>query len=261
MKPLAGKLGPPAYALGSVDKTLRVMHMLRDGTPIRVSAVAQSLGIGVSTAHRIMAMLVFHGFAVQDDHRRYLPGPALGAPVLMAKDVDLVRHVAAPILEQLAAQTGETANLSLRVGPHTRVLLAVTNSGRVEMDRSGAVLPAHATAAGRVALAGASEDHLEHLFRGPAAARAGVELDADAFRALVKELNRTRIRGYAISRDEAVQGIGAVAFPASAATMRTITIAVLTPTSRLDELIADAVRMSAIKDAAKTLGDRLNVED
>lgn len=261
MNPSAGKLDPPAYALGSVDRALRVMHMLRDGTPVRISAVAQNLGIGVSTAHRIMAMLVFHGFAVQDSQRRYLPGPALGAPVLMAKDVDLVRQVAVPILEKLATQTGETANLTLRVGPHARVLLVANNGGEVEMDRSGAVIPAHATAAGRVALAGVSEEHLEHLFRGPVAERAGAALNDRAFSELVKELNRTRTRGFAVSRDEAIEGIGAVAFPASAATMRTITIAVLTPTERLDALIADRTRMAAIREAAVALGEQLTVED
>lgn len=64
MKSSAGALEPPTYALGSVDKTLRVISMLRDGTPIQVSTVAKRLEIAVSTAHRIMSMLVFHGFAV-----------------------------------------------------------------------------------------------------------------------------------------------------------------------------------------------------
>lgn len=237
------------------------MHMLRDGTPVRVSAVAAHLGVGVSTAHRIMAMLVFHGFAIQDEQRRYLPGPALGAPVLMAKDVDLVRGLATPILEDLAAKTGETVNLTLRVGPHARVLLVAGTNGRVEMDRSGAVLPAHATAAGRVALAGVSAEHLEHLFRGPVAERAGSSLSDSDFDFLARELNRTRARGYAISRDEAVEGIGAVAFPVSGATTRTITVAVLTATERLDLLLADHAKMAAISRAAATLGEQLTVED
>ncbi|WCI07745.1 helix-turn-helix domain-containing protein [Arthrobacter sp. OVS8] len=31
-----------------------------------------------STAHRLLAMLVYRGFAVQDENRRYVPGPAMG---------------------------------------------------------------------------------------------------------------------------------------------------------------------------------------
>lgn len=264
MEPMKGsvrELSPPAYLLGSVDKTLRVMHILRDGTPVRVSGIAAQLGVGVSTAHRILAMLVYHGFAVQAPDRSYIPGPALGAPVLFARDIDFVREAAGPVLEDLATRTGETVNLTLRIGPHARVLLVSDASGLVEMDRSGSVLPAHATAAGRAALAGVSVEHLEHLFRGPAAERAGADLDDDAFEGLVRELNRTRARGYALARGEAVKGISAVAVPVSAAVTRTITIAVLTPVNRLDSLLADDTRMRAIQDAAAGLGEQLRVED
>lgn len=261
MKGKARDLTPPTYSLGSVDKTLRVMHLLRDGTPIRVSAVAQNLGIGVSTAHRILAMLVYHGFAVQSPDRSYIPGPALGAPVLFARDIDFVRETAAPILESLAKSTGETVNLTLRIGPHARVLLVASGDGLVQMDRNGSVLPAYATAAGRAALAGVSADHLDHLFRGPAAERAGARLDDDAFEKLIRELNRTRTRGYALVRDEAVKGISAVAVLVSAATTRTITIAVLTPTDRIDALLADDARMREIQRAGTVLGEQLRVED
>ncbi|MBO1806556.1 IclR family transcriptional regulator [Leucobacter ruminantium] len=261
MRSCAQELEAPAYALGSVDKTLRVIHILRDGNPIRVSTVARDLGIGVSTAHRIMAMLVFHGFAVQGSKRQYLPGPALGAPVLMAKDVDQLRQAAGPIIEQLAATVGETVNLTLRVGPHARVLLAVGTNGRTEFDRSGAVLPAYATAAGRASLTGVSQEQLEHLFRGPAAERASTELDEEAFAELERELNRTRIRGFAISLESAVKGVSAVALPVASAKTRTITIAVLTPSEAIEDLIHDEARMGAIREAAQLLGERLEVED
>lgn len=261
MKQAAGELDLPAYALGSVDKTLRVMHMLRDGTPIRVSSVAKDLGIGVSTAHRIMSMLVFHGFAVQDSQRRYLPGPALGAPVLMARDVDGLLRIASPVLEELAAGTGETVNLTLRVGPHTRVLLVAGTHGRTEMDRSGAVHPAYTTAAGKASLASVSAAQLEHLFRGPAAERAGAALDDTAFADLIRELNRTRTRGYALTRAEAVKGISAVAMPVATATTRTITVAVLTPSARFGALIEDEGKMQLIGEAATELGERLKLDD
>jgi len=259
MRPSAGALEPPTYALGSVDKTLRVIHMLRDGNPIQVSTVAKRLDIAVSTAHRIMSMLVFHGFAVQDSQRRYLPGPALGAPVLMARDVNDLEIAASPILASLAERIGETVNLTLRVGPHARVLLAVGTHGRAEMDRSGAVIPAYSTAAGRAALAGLGREQLERLFRGPGAERAAAALDESAFEELVKELNRTRALGYALSRGSAVKGIGAVALPIAVAGPRpiSITIAVLTDADRLDALLEDPVRMATIREAADALSEAL----
>lgn len=178
----------------------------------------------------------------------------------MARDVSDLELAAAPILATLAERTGETVNLTLRVGPHARVLMAVGTHGRLSMDRSGAVIPAYTTAAGRAALAGLNREQLERLFRSPAAERAAAWLDEAAFEELVKELNRTRSRGYALSRGAAVQGIGAVALPISIGGARPIstTIAVLTETDRLDALLADEVRMAAIRDAVDALSSALH---
>ena len=255
-----GKLQPPAYALGSVDKALRVLHMLRDGGPVRISAVARDLDIAVSTAHRIMSMLVFHGFAVQDEQSRYTPGPALSAPVLKTQDVDHLCAIAEPVLAQLAADVGETANLTTRVGPHIRVLMAAGTRGRSEMDRSGAVLPAHATAAGRASLALLSPDQIEHLYRGPAAERAASLLDDRAFSDLSRELALTRSRSYAVCRVEAVERLSAVAVPVRALSTRAVSIALLTTDQRIDPLLRDSARMGQLYAAAIELAARLDDE-
>src|SRR5580704_10569183 len=56
--------------------------MLRDSGQVRVSTVAAELGIARSTAHRLLAMLVYRDFAVQAEDRSYRPGPALSAELL-----------------------------------------------------------------------------------------------------------------------------------------------------------------------------------
>lgn len=256
-----GKLQPPAYALGSVDKSLRVLHMLRDGGPVRISAVARDLDIAVSTAHRIMSMLVFHGFAVQDSQRRYVPGPALSAPLLKTQDVDRLCVIAEPVLAQLATDVGETANLTARVGPHIRVLMASGTKGRAEMDRSGAVLPAQSTAAGRASLALLSVEQLEHLFRGPAAERSASLLADREFAELQRELAVTRSRNFAVCRVEAVERLSAVAVPVPATTTRAVSIALLTTEQRLDPLLRDDDRMGRLFRAADELASRLDADE
>jgi IclR family transcriptional regulator, acetate operon repressor len=69
----------PAYLLESVDNALRLLQMLRDVGAVRLNQAATELGIARSTAHRLLAMLVYRGFAVQDEKRIYHPGPAMGA--------------------------------------------------------------------------------------------------------------------------------------------------------------------------------------
>src|SRR5438445_335664 len=70
----------PPYPLQSVDHALQLLQILRDNGSLRVSEAAQELGTARSTAHRLLAMLVYRDFAMQDEARNYLPGPALSAP-------------------------------------------------------------------------------------------------------------------------------------------------------------------------------------
>ena len=67
----------PVYPLHSVDAALRLAQMLQAGGPMRLSDVACELDIAVSTAHRMLAALVYRGFAEQLPDRRYGPGLAL----------------------------------------------------------------------------------------------------------------------------------------------------------------------------------------
>nr|WP_281374897.1 helix-turn-helix domain-containing protein [Nocardioides soli] len=49
--------------------------------PMRVTDAAARLGVSPSTAHRLLAMLVYRDFAEQDADKRYRPGRLLhGSP-------------------------------------------------------------------------------------------------------------------------------------------------------------------------------------
>ena len=62
---------PPPYAIASVDHALRLAAMLQLEGGLTVSEVAGRLGVARSTAHRLLAMLVYRDFAVQDENRLY----------------------------------------------------------------------------------------------------------------------------------------------------------------------------------------------
>ncbi len=54
----------PAYAITSVDNALRLIEVLqRDGT-LRVTDAAAEIGVAMSTAHRLLAMLCYRGSIV-----------------------------------------------------------------------------------------------------------------------------------------------------------------------------------------------------
>ncbi len=201
----------PSYALESVDNALRLMQLLRDVGQIRLKDAAVELGIAPSTAHRLMAMLVYRGFAVQDESRHYQPGPAIGlAPAGMQWAKDL-RALAQPHLELLSSRLGETVNLMIRVGSKVRFLSTVESDTFLRVgDRQGTAFEARDTSGGKALLAELPDVSLVQLYRSKSAALSGDLLDEKSFNSLRAELATVRTTGYALNRDSTEAGVSAV---------------------------------------------------
>ena len=157
----------PPYALASVDNALRLVQLLRDQGRLRVVDAAAELDVAPSTAHRLLGMLVYRGFAIQDDGRAYVPGPALGAAPAQLDWTRQLRDAALPHLELLSNHTGETTNLMIRIGVQVRFLASVESPKILRVGtRQGTVLPARLSSGGKALLAELNPDRLESLYRG-----------------------------------------------------------------------------------------------
>lgn len=201
---------PPRYPVDSVDHALVLMEMVRDYGRVRLSVAARLLGVSVSTAHRLMSMLVYRGYAVQDSSRRYMPGPALGvAPAGVPWTAEL-RHRAAPHLDILAGRVGETVNLMVRAGTEVRFLASVegAQAGHVG-SRQGATLPASQASGGKALLAALAPAEVERLYRRHAEL-VGSPFDARELMRLATELEVVRARGVALNDEITEEGVGAV---------------------------------------------------
>ncbi|HZU19108.1 MAG TPA: helix-turn-helix domain-containing protein, partial [Candidatus Dormibacteraeota bacterium] len=84
-------------SLSSVGHAVRTLLLLRERQTVRVSEVAETLGVARSTAHRVLSTLCQYGFVVQARRRgAYRAGPRLIEVGLAAlRGVD-VRRVARP---------------------------------------------------------------------------------------------------------------------------------------------------------------------
>src|SRR5579871_344355 len=102
--------------------------MLRDSGQARVSDVAAELGIARSSAHRLLAMLVYRDFTVQAEDRSYRPGPAVADERLHGQPAQRLRQVMRPHMEELCEQVAETINLVVRLGAQTRFLHTVESA-------------------------------------------------------------------------------------------------------------------------------------
>ena len=200
----------PPYAIESVDNALRILQMLRDSGQVRVSDVAAELGIARSTAHRLLAMLLYRDFAVQAEDRSYRPGPAIAAQPLRGEPAQRLRQVMRPHMEALCDQVAETINLVVRLGPQTRFLHTVESAHVLRVgDRQGTVLPAWKTSGGKVLLAELPDAQLTALLRGPSG-RPPEGLTAAGRRSLVNQLRRVRDQGYAENIEESESGLSAI---------------------------------------------------
>jgi DNA-binding IclR family transcriptional regulator len=204
--------GQPQYYIASIDHALRLLLMLKGQPRIRVADAADSLGVARSTAHRVLGMLVFRGFAVQDPGTRaYRAGPVLvevGMGALAQLDV---RQRARPYLERVAVATGETTSLQILDGTLARFVDSVESVNAVRVgSRVGVSLPAHVASGGQAMLACMSDQALMTLYPsddlGPALTPATVTSRA----VLLEGLAAVREQGYAVNHGQSATGLIAI---------------------------------------------------
>jgi DNA-binding IclR family transcriptional regulator len=196
----------PAYGIESVDHALRLAVWLQQEGPLRVTDAAQRLGVARSTAHRLLAMLVYREFAEQDEQRRYRAGPVLRRPAA-AEPATRLRDIALPHLHALVERTGETANLMVLLGDQVRFVATVQCDQVLRVgDREGRMLPAHLASGGRVLLAGRTDAEVTDLYSTPGAH--AVELSR-----LLRDLRRVRRQGFAVNDQATEAGVTAIGAP------------------------------------------------
>ncbi|GAA2100819.1 IclR family transcriptional regulator [Actinomadura alba] len=250
----------PAYALGSVDNALLLLHLLRDHGKTTVSEAARELGIARSTAHRLLAMLVYRDFAVQDSDHGYLPGPFLSSTFGAGPPVRELRGVAQPHMDALCQRVRETVNLTVRVGTEVRFLASVESAQILHVgDRRGTILPAHQASGGKALLAELPRERLRELYsvEGDGAEEGGAGedgaqrhvLDAAEWAKLLRDLDGLRVRGYAVNHEETEEGVSAIGVAVRNGRGKAVAaLSVAVPSARFDsgrmDLLARELRRS-----------------
>lgn len=203
----------PTYAVASVDNALLLLQMLRDLGELRVKDAASELGISPSTVHRLMSMLVYRGFAVQNESRMYLPGPSVGVGPAATDGARELRALVRPHLDALRDRSSETAYFMVLTGRVVRFLLTAQSSQPLRGgDRHGFVVPAHSSAGGRAILSTLSRDAMIELYQGPDL-NDGIDLDTSSVAALYGELAPVRARGYDVGVGRVEKDIVTVSAP------------------------------------------------
>jgi DNA-binding IclR family transcriptional regulator len=232
-----GSDGRPGYPIGSVDNALRLLLAFRDQSRLRLSDASALLGVAHSTAHRLLAMLAYHGFVRQDpDTRAYEAGPALlevGLAVVRRMDLRSIVH---PVLTELQRRFSETAHLAVLEGREVRYLDSVESDRALRVvSRTGTRLPAHCTSVGKALLAALPAEQFAALYASDAdLLPAATHNSITSLERLSAQLAEVRRRGYATNKEESEDGVGSVAVTMTGAQSEGIAaISVAAPLTRL----------------------------
>ncbi len=195
--------------LQSVDNALRVLLLLRNRS-MRLSDIADELGVARSTAHRLVSTLVHRGFVTQDaSARTYRTGEVLleiAAGALAARDL---RALARPHLHALRDELEETAHLIALEGRMARFVDGIEGLRGVRVgSRIGLRLPAYSTSGGKALLACLDDRTVEAMY--PANLRGMTDETVPTRQALIGELATIRKQGYAYNLGESEAKVMAV---------------------------------------------------
>lgn len=140
--------------VGVLDKAMIVLSAVAD-RPMSLAELQAATGVPRATAHRLSAALEAHALLRRDAEGRYDLGQGLVALGREAARRFPLADLARPVLEELAATTGESVQLFVREGDRRRCVVSIESPhGLRWIVPEGALLPLGVGSSGRLLAGG-----------------------------------------------------------------------------------------------------------
>lgn len=199
--------------MGGLAKGLAVIETFTADQPRQsIAEVAAASGLDRATARRCLLTLAHHGYADWDGKFFTLTPRVLRLGTACLATMPLPQIVQ-PLLDRLSDEIGESSSVSILDG--AEIVYIARAAQRKVMSISlmpGTRLPAFCTSMGRVLLAALPEAEAEAILRAaPMPARTPHTLTEVA--AVLQELARIRLQGYAVNDQEVEIGLRSIAVP------------------------------------------------
>ena len=196
-----------------IDRMMRLLEVLaQHPEPLGLKQIAQYTGLHPSTAHRILSSMSADRMVDRVEPGSYRLGMRLLELGNLVKSRISVRELALPMMRELHAQTGETANLSVRHGDEI-VYVERTSSGRSAMrvvHVIGTRAALHVTAAGKLFLLEEGFARLRDYAKRTGLAE-HTKNTLSSITLLERDLERVQRQGWASDNEEAEVGVRCVA--------------------------------------------------
>jgi len=215
-------------------RTLDVLEAFRGARrPLSLSELARLTRIPVSTCHGLVRTLEQRGFLYYPSHREAYPTRKL---LEIARDIDAHDPIVArlaPALASLRDATQETVILGMRQGDSALYLLVLDSPHIVRYTaHAGEFKPLHSSSIGKSLLGLMADDALDAWLQSRPFPRVTANTITSA-RALKRNLQESRARGYYMTRGENVADVMAVAAPVSAGSVQ-LAVAIAGPLHRME---------------------------
>jgi DNA-binding IclR family transcriptional regulator len=245
----------------SVEVGGRLLHALaHHARPMALKDLAADAGMPAAKAHPYLVSFGHIGLVEQErDSGRYALGPlALQMGLISLQQADPVR-IAAPLLPDLAARTGQTVALVVWGTRGPTIVLREQSPAAVHVDmRHGTVFTIAGTASGRLFAAFLPADVVRPVYdaeRRAAAHAAGAA--SPAWTQLQRELDDVRRHGLGRAEGAVVAGVSALSAPVfDHRGAMVLAITAIGPSAALDTRWSGAVA-ATLRDAARSVSARL----
>lgn len=244
----------------SVDRALAIVDILaKEKVPMKLSSISTSLGLNISTVHRLLNTLMAWGFVEQDPNLgRYCLGIKtfeVGNAALYSMDI---RSIAKPFLKELVDTCKETANLAILVDSEVVYIDQVESQNIIKMfAEPGTRGPSYCTGSGKALLASLKEPELNRVLR---------EIDYKRYtdktitnpEELRKELSLIKERGYSLDFGELEDDVRCVAVPIKNHEGKAVAaISVSGPRSRMTETFLENELIPTVVNTTRQISERL----
>jgi len=198
----------------SVYRAAEILSLLSAGKN-RITDIGKELNLSKSTTHRLLKTLENCGFVFQDpaSHQYFL-----GHLVVELSSNPLTMHqklivCAYEEMKRLREVSGETVTIHIRIGTQRICLEEMQANQNIRYGvGKGSVSPIYAGSAGKILLAELAETDRGHLIKNIHLTPVGPHTITDR-NGLLREIEKIRQQGYAISSGETLEGAISISVP------------------------------------------------
>jgi IclR family acetate operon transcriptional repressor len=196
----------------ALDRALRILAIVAEGSGLSLSEIADSSGIAASTAYRMLTTLENHGMVEFDKTEQLwsigVETYRMGSAFLRSRKlVDRARIV----MQDLMEKTGETSNLGVTEDDCVVFVSQVeTHQAIRAFFRPGTRTAFHASGIGKAVLAHLDEERVAAIIK-KAGLEAFTEKTLSTMPALTRNLAEIKARGWSVDDEERNLGMRCVA--------------------------------------------------